>query len=249
MSLAVSRARVWSGLPAALAVAGLMVGAPAGSAVAEPGAAKARPLVQEKVAALKRSAAENQQKLRGYTWTETVRITANGRELPERVSTCSYGPDGKVRRTPVGEAAPVATARKRGRLAERVVEKKKGEMTDYMAEVSQLISLYVPPDPKKIQAALAADRVEFERGREGPSLVFTDYALRGDALTIAFAGEGRGIRRLDVRSWLDSPQEAVTLAVEFASLPDGTRHPARTVLDATGKGLHVVTTHSNYRRK
>ncbi|MBN8728137.1 MAG: hypothetical protein J0H15_10625 [Xanthomonadales bacterium] len=248
MSLALSRASVRTGLPAALVI-GVAFAFSAPAAVGAGPGAKARPLLQKKVEALKESAAENQKKLRAYTWTETVKVTANGRELPERVSICSYGPDGKVHRTPVADTAPAAAGRKRGRLAERVVEKKKGEMKDYMADVSHLISRYVPPDPKMIQKAFAADKADFSRGKDGASLVFRDYALRGDSLTIYFDAERRDIRRLDVASWLDSPQDAVTLGVELASLPDGTHHPARSVLDATARDLHVVTTNSGYRRK
>jgi hypothetical protein len=40
----------------------------------------------------------------------------------------------------------------------------------------------------------------------------------------------------------------VTLAVQMASLPDGTNYVQQTVLDATAKKLQVTTTNSNYQK-
>ena len=41
----------------------------------------------------------------------------------------------------------------------------------------------------------------------------------------------------------------MTLAVQFASLPDGTNYPEQTVLDAKAKQLQVTTTNSNYAKR
>jgi hypothetical protein len=41
----------------------------------------------------------------------------------------------------------------------------------------------------------------------------------------------------------------VTLAVQFASLPDGTNYAQQTVLDAKAKQMQVTTTNSNYAKK
>ncbi len=51
------------------------------------------PEMQQKVAALKQSMAENKQKLRQYQWVETQQITLKGEQKPERVFQCSYGPE------------------------------------------------------------------------------------------------------------------------------------------------------------
>ena len=39
-------------------------------------------------------------------------------------------------------------------------------------------------------------------------------------------------------------KDAVTLAVQFASLPDGTNYAQQTVLDAKAKQIQVTTTNS-----
>jgi hypothetical protein len=67
-------------------------------------------------------------------------------------------------------------------------------------------------------------------------------------MTIGFDSTAKKIRALHVQSYLDSPQDGVTLAVQFASLPDGTNYAQQTTLNAQAKQLTVVTTNSNYRK-
>jgi hypothetical protein len=45
---------------------------------------------------------------------------------------------------------------------------------------------------------------------------------------------------------MDEPQDVVTLAVHFASLPDSTNYVQQSVLNATAKRLEVTNTNSNY---
>jgi hypothetical protein len=210
--------------------------------------------LQEKLAALKASTAENQQKLHQYTWTETAQLTLNGEPKPPKVSTCSYGPDGTVQKVPVGPPANSAQAAQSGgghggAFRQRIVEKKTAEMKDYMQQVQGVIALYVPPNPQKMQQAIEAKKVSLSRTAGGlVDIVFKDYALPGDSMTIGFDTAAKKMRTLNVQSYLDSPQDGVTLAAQFASLPDGTNYPQQTTLNAQAKKLTVVTTNSNYRK-
>jgi hypothetical protein len=207
-------------------------------------------MLKEKLAAIKTSSAENQRKLRQYSWTETSQVTVNGDAKPPKQSLCSYGPDGKVQKVPLGSAAqtPSQEQGRRGRLKERIVAMKTAEMKDYMQQVGHVIQLYTPPDPQKMEQAFRKKNVSVDLGNGGGDLVFKDYALPGDSMTIAFDPATKKIKSLNVRTYLDTPQDAVNLVVEFATLPDGTSHPSRTTLDAQGKGIHVVNTNSNYRK-
>lgn len=219
------------------------------TAMAQTGGGTAKAMLQQKLTAIKTAAAANQQKLHQYTWTETATITANGREMPPKVSTAFYGADGKVHKTPVGGSSSEASqGRRRGRLMQRVMEKKKADMKDYAQQVSHVIGLYVPPSPQKMQQAFKARKVAFSHSGNTADLVFKDYALPGDSMTVGVDTTSHKIRSLNVKTYLDTPQDPVTLAVQFASLPDGTTHPSRTTLDAQGKNLHVVTTNTDYRK-
>jgi len=205
-----------------------------------PAIAQAGGDLQQKLAAVKQSAAENQQKLHKYQWTETTQLNLKGEDRPPTQSMCQYGPDGKVQKTPMSAPPPPPTG---GRLKQRVVEKKKEEMKDYMGQVKTLLAMYVPPDPQRMQQA-------FQSGKASPTgaggIVFKDYALPGDQMTISFDPEAKKISSVNVNTYMDDPKDIVTLAVQFAQLPDGTNHVQQSVLDATAKQLKVTTTNANY---
>ncbi len=84
-------------------------------------------MLQHRLAAIKVSVRENQQKLHRYTWTETSQITINGNARPPKMSTCSYGPDGKVTKVPVGGMAENATTEggRGGRFRQRIVRERR----------------------------------------------------------------------------------------------------------------------------
>jgi hypothetical protein len=202
--------------------------------------------LQQKLAAVKQSAAENQQKLHKYQWTETTQLNLKGDDKPPSENLCQYGPDGKVQKTPIG---PPPEAPSGGRMKQRVIAKKKEEMKDYMGQVKTLLALYVPPDPQRMQAAFQAGKVSLQPDPDAgvTKLVFKDYALPGDQMTISFSTAAKKISTLNVNTYMDDPKDVVTLAVQFASLPDGANYAQRTVLDATAKSLKVTTTNANYQ--
>jgi hypothetical protein len=198
---------------------------------------------------LKESAAENRQKLRQYTWLETQQVTLKGEAKPPRAFNAQYGPDGRVQKTPVGPP-PQPQGGQGGKLKQRIVAKKTEEMKDYMQEVQGVVSLYVPPDPQRMQQAYQAGNVSINStlGSNQAELVFKNYAQPGDQMTITFDSRSRKIQSLNVNSYLDDAKNAITLAVQFASLSDGTNYPQQTVLDAKAKQLQVTTTNSNYAK-
>ena len=206
-----------------------------------PAIAQANGDLQQKLAAVKQSAAENQQKLHKYQWTETTQLNLKGDDKPPSQSMCQYGPDGKVQKTPMSAPPPPPSG---GRLKQRVVEKKKGEMKDYMGQVKTLLAMYVPPDSQRMQQAFQNDRA-FPTGTGG--IVFKDYAQPGDQMTITFDPASKKISSVNVNTYMDDPKDIVTLAVQFATLPDGTNYVQKSVLDATAKQLQVTTTNANYQ--
>jgi hypothetical protein len=202
--------------------------------------------LQEKLAALKQSVAENQQKLHKYQWTETTQLTLNGDAKPATQSMCSYGPDGKVQKIPVGDAPPPPSG---GRMKQKIVAKKKEEMKDYMGQVKTLLAMYLPPDPQRMQQAFQAGKVSLNpnAGAGIANIVFKDYAQPGDQMTFTFDTAAKKISSADVQTYMDDPKDTVTLAVKFAGLPDGTNYVQQSVLGATAKKLQVTTTSSNYQ--
>ncbi len=206
------------------------------------------PDLQQKLAALKQSAAENKQKLHQYQWVETTQITYKGDAKPPKQNLCRYGPNGQIQKVPIGEPQQQQQSGRQGRLKERVIEKKTDELKDYMQQIQSLLSLYVPPNPQKMQQAFQAHNVSIVPGGGAAQLVFKNYAQPGDQMTIAFDTASRKIQTLNVNTYMGEAKDAVTLAVQFASLPDGTNYAQQTVLDATAKQIQVTTTNSQYSR-
>jgi hypothetical protein len=217
------------------------------SAVAQMGGGGANPELQQKLMALKQSASENKAKLRQYQWVETTQITLKGSQKPERVYQCSYGPNGQIVKTPLG--APPQQQDKRG-LRGRVIEKKTDEMKEYMQQVQSLLSMYVPPNAELMQQAFQKKNVTMEKtmGGNTAQLVFSNYAKQGDQMTISFDMATKKITTINVKTYMDGPSDAVTLAVQMSSLPDGTNYPPQTVLNATAKQIQVTTTNANYAK-
>src|SRR5580658_8276121 len=114
--------------------------------------------LQQKLAAVKQAAAENKQRLRQYQWTETIQITLKGDPKDPTQNLCRYGPDGQIQKTPIG---PPPEQPSGGRVKQRVIAKKKAEMKDYMEDVKGLLSMYVPPDPQRMELAFQAGKVSF----------------------------------------------------------------------------------------
>jgi hypothetical protein len=202
--------------------------------------------LQEKLAALKQSVAENQQKLHKYQWTETTQMTLNGDAKPATQSMCSYGPDGKVQKTPMSAPPPPPSG---GRMKQKIIAKKKEEMKDYMGQVKTLLALYLPPDPQRMQQAFQAGKVSLNpnAGAGITNIVFKDYAQPGDQMTFTFDTAAKKISSADVQTYMDDPKDTVTLAVTFASLPDGSNYVQQSILGATAKKLQATTTSSNYQ--
>jgi hypothetical protein len=164
-----------------------------------------------------------------------------------KVDSCQYGPDGKVQKTPV--SAPPPPEKKRG-LKGKMVAKKTGEMKDYMERAIALIGRYVPPSSDKIQAVLAAGKASLSQAGPGAmQLIFKDYVKSGDSVTFTVDSAAKVIRQLAVDTYLDEQdKDAISLAVNFQTLPDGTNCTAGKVLTVAAKQIVVSIEDNNYRK-
>jgi len=201
--------------------------------------------LQEKLAAVKAVAAQNKQMLHQYQWIETTQLTLKGDQKPPTENSCQYGPDGQVQKTPIG---PPPQQPSGGRLKERIIEKKKAEMKDYMQDVKAVLAMYVPPDPQRMQQAYQAGNVALNPVPGAVNLVFTNYAQQGDKMTLTFDTNAKKITSLNINTYMGEEKDVVTLQVQMGSLPDGTNYAQQTVLNATAKQLVVTTTNSNYQK-
>jgi hypothetical protein len=202
--------------------------------------------LQQKAAAAKQAAAQNQQALRSYGWTEKVELSLKGEVKNTTVNSCRYGPDGKVQKTAV--VTPPPAEKKRG-LRGKVVEKKTGEMKAELEAAAALVHSYVPPDPGLIQVVMNAGTASLSQA--GPGLVvlkFPGYQKPGDSLALTFDSAVKSLRQIDVASYLDDPKSPVTFRVAMQALPDGTSYPGSVVLGIPASQVEVRITNSNYQK-
>jgi hypothetical protein len=199
--------------------------------------------LQQRVAAIRQSIARNQQQLRQYSWTETVEMVLKGETKKREQNECSYGPDGKVVKNPIGTPpAPSAKKGLKGKIAKNKIE----DLKEYMDRVGSLMRRYVPPDPQAMQAAFQSGKASLTPG--SGVVTFVDYAKPGDKVTLAFDVQAKVIRSFNVATYLDDPKDAVNLQADFSALPDGTNYLEHSVLVATAKELQIKTTNSGYHK-
>ena len=201
--------------------------------------------LQEKVAAVKQSMAENTQRLHQYQWIETTQLTLKGEPKPPKQELCQYGGDGQVQKTALGPPPEQPSGR---RVKQRVIEKKTEEMKEYMGEVKGLIGLYLPPDPQRVEQAHQAGNISLNPAGAVVNLVFRDYVKPGDQMTLAFDTNARKITSMNIQTYMSEKKDGVTLQVQMGSLPDGTNFTQQTILNASEKHISVTTTNSDYRR-
>ena len=216
----------------------------------EPRLAAAQADAQDRVAALKQSLQDGQARLRQYEWIETTVISLKGEEKARKQNRCYYGADGTVQKIAIGEPPPAqSSGGGRGRLKQRIVEKKKDEMQDYMERAANLMQLYVPPSPAQIQAAKDAGKIAIRPQPGGRVRIeISHYLQANDALNIDVDGAASRLLGLSVSTYLDTPEDPVTLAVQMGNLPDGATFAAQTALEAKAKNIRVVTQNTGHRR-
>jgi hypothetical protein len=207
-----------------------------------------QPTAAERAAALKATIMASQVILRQYEWVETTVVAVNGEEKSRKQQKCYYGADGKVQKVVLSESAPPPQTR--GFFRRRIAERKQDEMKDYMKEAIGLVRQYMPPDQARIQAAKDAGNVAVQLTDPGKRarLTFSNYIKSGDSLSVDVDLTNNHPLAANVSSFMDSDNGAVTLAVQFGTLNDGTTYNSQTVLNAPAKNLTVTVDNSGYRK-
>lgn len=208
---------------------------------------------EQRVAAFKQAVQQSMAGLHKYEWIETTTVSLKGEVKSQKQNRCYYGADGKIQKVPIAEAAPPqeqSAGRRRGRIKSRIIEKKKGEMTDYMKQAVNLVHQYVPPDPALIQNSKDTKKVAVEpvEPNRVVRVSFHDFIKAGDLLAANLNIQSNAILDVNVSTWLESQKDGITLAVGFSQLPDGTSYSSRTILDAKSKDIKVVVENSGHRQ-
>jgi len=235
-----------STMPGHAIVAGALLASVSGLGGSLISAAQAPPTVEQRVVALKQSIAESQARLRRYEWIETTIINVKGEEKDRKQQRCYYGVDGTLQKVMLSEEK--ATPPGGGRLKRHIVANKTADMKEYMESAANLIHRYVPPSPADIDSAKKREKVALRPGAGGRvRLEFTDYLQQGDLMAVDVDASANALLGLNVNTYLEKAEDAVTLKVEFAALPDGASYNPQITLDAQAKQITVVIQNSGHR--
>jgi hypothetical protein len=205
------------------------------------------PQLQEKLAQIKQSSAANKQALAKYTWLEQQTISLKGEVKKTEQFQVRIGPDGQQQKTALNPQAPPEPSG--GRVKRRIVEKKTEEFQAYGQQIAALGKQYAQLDPQKLQQAYQQGNISMQpNGAAGTvGLVIKSYLKPNDSVTLVFNQEQKAIQSIQVASYLSDPSDAVTVAIQFAKLPDGTNHVATNQVNGVSKQLGVLIQNSTYQ--
>jgi hypothetical protein len=203
--------------------------------------------LQARLAEVKQASAANKRALSHYNWQESVTTSIKGEVKKQQLFLVSIGPDGQQQKSEIN-AQPEAQA-SGGPLKRHMVAKKKAEYKDYGEQIADMARQYTQPDPNRLQQALQQGNISLQLGGGDTTmtLIIKNYIKPNDSVTLVFNKQQKAIQSIRVSSYLDDPKDAVTIAAQFAKLPDGTNHVTGTQINGASKQLTVVTQNSNYQ--
>jgi hypothetical protein len=211
------------------------------------------PDLQQRLAAVKESAAKNKQALAQYTWQEQQTTAIKGNVKDEKLFQVRLGPDGKPQKTET-MGMPQSSGGGhgvRGHIKEHVKEKKGEEYKEYGEQIAVLAQSYAQPDPQKLQEAFQQGNVMLgPAGAAGEmKMVIKNYVKPNDQVTLVFDRQAKAIQSMQIQSYLRDPKDAVIIASQYSQLPDGTNHVSTMQINGVSKELTVTSRNSNYQKQ
>ncbi|MFZ0085873.1 MAG: hypothetical protein WAK78_11340 [Candidatus Acidiferrales bacterium] len=200
--------------------------------------------LQQRVAAIKQYLSLNKQVLAQYTWQESQTVSVKGEVKKQELFQVRVGPDGQPQKTNL-DPDQSSGGRRHG-IKHRIKE----DYEKYGQEIAALAQSYAQPDPGKFQQLF--DQGNVMLGSAGMpnevKVVVSGYLKQGDSVTIIFNKEQQAIQSLQISSYLDDPQDAVTISAQYAQLPNGPNHVASMIVNGVSKQLTVQMQNSNYQK-
>jgi hypothetical protein len=193
--------------------------------------------------------AENSKKLKQYTYTQKTQVYFKGELRTTKMSQVHFDPttgEKVVVPMDMGDAAQQPEQGRGGRLRERIVEKKRDEMKEYVERLVGLMHQYLPPNPDRIKAAVPRAQMTPPAGGGDAKIALSDYLKPGDTVTFSMNPQAKKLDQIAINSSLDS--DPVFFIVDFARLADDTNYPSMTNIKSEAKGLEIRVTTFDYHK-
>src|SRR5262245_3764428 len=219
------------------------------SQLAAPPATAQNQELQQRLAEVKQSAAQNKQALAHYSWQEQETIAIKGDVKDTKAFQVHLGPDGKPQKVEM-ENMPQSSGGRQHGMAHHVKEKKGEEYKEYGQQIAALAQQYAQPDPERLQQAFQQGNVMTGSGGAPGQvkMVITNYLKPNDKVTLTFNQQAKAIQSLDIATYLDDPKDAVNIGAQFSQLQDGTNHVDTMQMKGVSKDLLITTKNSNYQK-
>jgi hypothetical protein len=201
------------------------------------------------VAAIEQAMALNKQALAEYTWHEKQTISVKGEVKKQQAFEVQHGPDGQPMKTQLSVSPPAQNSGG-GRPHQEAVEKTTDEFEQYAQQIALLAQSYTKPDSQALLLAYRQGNVTLEsQGIPGQfQLLVANYIKPNDSVSLVFSEAQKAVQSLRISSYIDHPQNIVTISVQFSKLPDGTNHISNMLVNGVSKQLTIATQNSDYQK-
>jgi hypothetical protein len=201
--------------------------------------------LKQKVAAIEATVFKNEQMLGQYAWQQQETVSVRGDVKKTALYQVQLGSNGKPVKTVINQSQP-SDQRKFG-IRHRIAQ-------DYIAYGQQVASLaagYTQLQPSRLKQLYAQGNVSLKSGGAPglDSIVITDYVKPGDSVTLTFNRAQKAVVSMHIRSYLSGPSDVVTIAAQFAKLPDGTNHVSTVTVNGESMSLTIQEVNLNYQKR
>jgi len=207
------------------------------------------PQMQERVAEIKRSMAQNKQALSQFTWQEQQTISIKGEVKKQKYFQVQMGPDGKPQKQEIDPQEQSSGGGRQHGLRHRIKEEKTEEYEDYAKQIAGLAQEYMQQEPGRLQQLYEQGNVTLgSAGAPGEvRIVIQNYVKQGDSVTIIYGQPQHAVQSIQIASYLSDPSDAVKINAQFAQLPNGPNHVYDLIVNGVSKQLTVEMQNSNYQ--
>ena len=196
----------------------------------------------------------NAQALKTFSYQERMQLTLKGETKKVTLSQISYDMYGNQQKTQLSEDPPPDASQqdsgggRRGRIKEKIVEKKTGEFKQMMDEISALVKSYTELPPQQLQAALKQAAFSPGEGDMAGSvqILMRNVIQQGDSMTIWIDRTAMLFRRAVIATTYEG--NPVNTTANYAMLPSGQVYMAQAVLNYPKKEVVVQIDNQNYQR-
>ncbi len=196
----------------------------------------------------------NAQVLKTFSHQERMQLTLKGEQKKVTLTQIDYDMNGNEQKTqlsedpPEGSSPPDSGGGRRGRLKEKVVEKKQGEFKSMMHDIVTLVKSYTELPPERMQAALK--QATFTPGggdmTGSVQILMRNVNQGGDSMSIWIDRNAMLFRRAVIATTYEG--NPVTTTANYAMLPSGQVYMAQAILNYPKKQVVVQIDNSNYQR-